>query len=203
MANRVKVTVNGAVVLEREGAAGPVGGDLLQVGQAAVEPYLRREIGCGGPPQTRMDADLRAAHHVSRVAGEREVPRGDHPRGELERPHHAGGLPQHRVRGRLQLRGRAGVGECVCGDHPVQQGAEGAVRRVLRPSGHLLAGHLQWLPAEFRGRASRSPSCRASSTTRHWVNVRVKSNAILLQGMEGSTLGVWAIHNDASVPMLP
>ena len=33
-------------------------------------------------------------------------------------------------------------------DSPVQQGAEGAVRRVLRAAGHLLAGHLQRMPAD-------------------------------------------------------
>ena len=30
-----------------------------------------------------------------------------------------------------------------------------------------------WLPAELRGRASRRPSCRTSSNTRPFVNVRV------------------------------
>ena len=29
-----------------------------------------------------------------------------------------------------------------------------------------------------------------------FVNVRVKSNAIMLQGMEGSTLGVWVAHGE-------
>ncbi|KAM7453798.1 hypothetical protein BLSTO_05448 [Blastocystis sp. subtype 1] len=52
------------------------------------------------------------------------------------------------VRGRVQLRGRAGVGARVGGDDPVQQGAEGAVRGVLRSPGHLLAGHLQRVPAD-------------------------------------------------------
>ena len=32
-----------------------------------------------------------------------------------ERAYHAGGLPRHRVRGRVQLRGRAGVGSRVGG----------------------------------------------------------------------------------------
>ena len=32
----------------------------------------------------------------------------------------------------------------------------------------------------------------------HFVNVRMKSNAIVLQGMEGSTLGVWVVHGDGS-----
>ena len=47
--------------------------------------------------------------------------------------------------------GRARVGTRVGGDDPVQQGAEGAVRCVLRAPGHLLAGiagHLQRLPAD-------------------------------------------------------
>ena len=101
-----------------------------------------------------VEADLRAARHAGGVAGERvEVPRGDHPRGGLERrpgdgggdvrgglravgrararpaerAHHAawhGGLPRHCVPGRLQLRGRAGVGarvEGVVGTCAVQQ----------------------------------------------------------------------------------
>ena len=34
------------------------------------------------------------------------------------------------------------------GNDPVQQGAEGAVRGVLRSPGHLLAGHLQRVPAD-------------------------------------------------------
>ena len=29
-----------------------------------------------------------------------------------------------------------------------------------------------------------------------FVNVRMKSNAIMLQGMEGSTLGVWVMHGE-------
>ena len=39
-----------------------------------------------------------------------------------ERAHHAGGLPRHRVRGRLQLRGRAGVGAWVAhsGQYPAE-----------------------------------------------------------------------------------
>ncbi len=41
----------------------------------------------------------------------------------------------------LHQRGRAGVGARVGGNDPVQQGPEGAVRRVLRTPGHLLAGH--------------------------------------------------------------
>ena len=44
--------------------------------------------------------------------------------------------------------GRARVGTRVGGDDPVQQGAEGAVRGVLRSPGHLLAGHLQRVPAD-------------------------------------------------------
>ena len=39
-----------------EGAARPVGGDLLRSGQAAVESRLRR-AGCGGPSQARVKAD--------------------------------------------------------------------------------------------------------------------------------------------------
>ena len=65
-----------------------------------------------------------------------------------ERAHHAGGFPIEGVRGRVQLRGRAGVGARVGGDDPVQQGSEGAIRRVLRSPGHLLAGHLQRVPAD-------------------------------------------------------
>ena len=68
-----------------------------------------------------------------------------------ERAHHAGGFPIEGVRGRVQLRGRAGVGARVGGDDPVQQGPEGAVRRVLRAPGLLLAGiagHLQRVPAD-------------------------------------------------------
>ena len=71
----------------REGAARPVGGDVVRAGQAAVEPRVRR-AGAGGSeeaPQARVEADLRAACHAGGVAGERvEVPRGDHPRGGLE-----------------------------------------------------------------------------------------------------------------------
>ena len=48
----------------REGAAGPVGGDLLRAGQAAVEPRLRR-AGCEEPLQVRVDTDLRAARPQS------------------------------------------------------------------------------------------------------------------------------------------
>ena len=65
-----------------------------------------------------------------------------------ERAHHAAELPIVGVGGRLEIRGRAGVGARVGGDDPVQQGAEGAVRRVLRAAGHLLAGHLQRAPAD-------------------------------------------------------
>ena len=46
----------------REGAARPVGGDVVRAGQAAVEPRLRR-AGAGGSeeaPQVRMEAFLRA-----------------------------------------------------------------------------------------------------------------------------------------------
>ena len=49
-----------------EGAAGPVGDDLLRAGQAAVEPRLRRAEAatCEEPPQALVDADLRAARHT-------------------------------------------------------------------------------------------------------------------------------------------
>ena len=71
---------------ERCGGAGPVRGVLLRVVQAAAQPRLRRAGRCGGPSQARVDADLRTACHARRVADERvEVPRGDHPRGGLER----------------------------------------------------------------------------------------------------------------------
>ena len=136
----------------REGFARPVGGDAVRAGQATVEPRVRqaRAGGSEEAPQARVEADLRAARHAGGVAGERvEVPRGDHPRGGLEggcdsesgglravgrvharpaeRAHHAawhGGLPRHCVPGRVQLRGRAGVGarvEGVVGTCAVQQ----------------------------------------------------------------------------------
>ena len=65
-----------------------------------------------------------------------------------ERAHHAAELPIVGVGGRLEIRGRAGVAARVSSDDPVQQGSEGAVRRVLRAPGHLLAGHLQRVPAD-------------------------------------------------------
>ncbi len=65
-----------------------------------------------------------------------------------EQAHHAGGLPIVGVSGRVQLRGRAGVSAQQNSNDPVQQGPEGAVRRVLRAAGHLLAGHLQRMPAD-------------------------------------------------------
>ena len=64
-----------------------------------------------------------------------------------ERTHHAGGLPIEGVPGRVQLRGRAGVGAQLNSNDSVQQVPEGAVRGVLRALGHLLAGHLQRVPA--------------------------------------------------------
>ena len=65
-----------------------------------------------------------------------------------ERAHHAAELPIVGVGGRLKIRGRAGVAARVSSDDPVQQGPEGAVRGVLRTPGHLLAGHLQRVPAD-------------------------------------------------------
>ena len=99
----------------------------------------------------------------------------------------------------------------------VQQSAEGAVRCVLRPSGHLLAGiaghcwasatvaigcHWLALRVPWKGIEEAKQPCfiqnKSDRFESHFVNVRMKSNAIVLQGMEGSTLGVWVVHGDGS-----
>lgn len=73
---------------------------------------------------------------------------------------HAGGIPRHRVRGRILVRGRAGERTRLGGVDSVQPEGEGAVRRVLRASGHVLAGRVQRLPADgAAGRGSvREPA---------------------------------------------
>ena len=126
-----------------------------------------------------------------------------------ERTHHAGELPRHRVRGGFSyaevLESASVYAATILFNKELKAQFDAFYARPDTFSLALLdiCNGCHWLPAEFRGRASRRPSSRASSRTRHLVNVRVKSNPILLQSMEGSTLGVWAIHNDAFFPKMP
>ena len=84
------------------------------------------------------------------------------------------GVSRHRLRGRLFVRGRAGLRQRLGGLHQVQRAAVEPVSRLLRPPRYLLARRVQRVPADGcwalsppRTASSRSPtpSSRALFTT--------------------------------------